>query len=149
MSIFGIPDRSRELTWKFALALAVAVPLLFAFNNKVDQRIRVGILLVLTGLVAAGITGLIGHVLVRRFHPGFRIARLLQAKRIEEARSLADKLVVKHPDDPLVLLNGVAAFYTAGDAKKAREILETVNPSRLPKVLADCYSTWQVTLKSV
>ena len=121
MSIFGIQDRSRKVTWKFLLACAIVGGVLFAMDRWAPGA-KKAVLLGLAGLVVAFIVLSVAYGLVfRRTHPASRISDLLQAGKTDEACSEAASLLEKTPDDPLVQLNSVAAYNAAGNLGRARD----------------------------
>jgi len=146
VAIFGIPDRSQKVTWKFLLSLAILVPGMFAVEHWAPRARKV-VLLCLVGIPVAVFVLFLAYALIfRGLHPASRIATLLRAKKIDEACVLAASLLEKTPDDLIVQFNSVAAYVAAGNLERARQILGTIKKERLEGFLLKEHARWEARL---
>jgi hypothetical protein len=141
LTIFGIPDHSRKVTWSFLFVLAIAFAGLILVRRSVDPAAMKGLFLVFAGLWGAFMAYVVFSAGLRR-HPASRISELLRSGKIDEACVLGAELLRLTPTDPLVQLNCVAAHYAAGDLVKARQILASIKPEKLPRMISKVYAHW-------
>jgi membrane protein implicated in regulation of membrane protease activity len=90
---------------------------------------------------------LVFAVAFARRHPADRIHRLLQEGKVEEAVRETEALVKERPDDPIVRINGTAAYARAGKTEEARRLLEGVDPQKLSGIAKDAYESWKRKLQ--
>lgn len=129
------------MTWSFLFVLAIALAGLILVRRSVDPAALKGLFLVFAGLWGAFMAYVVFSAGLRR-HPAGRISELLRSGKVDEACVLGAELLRLSPTDPMIQLNCVAANYAAGDLVKARQILATINPERLPRMITRVYAHW-------
>lgn len=145
LSIFGIPDRSQKVGWKFILAVAILAPSTYLISHRWPEAWR-SLTWIVLAIGAVGFLILLYYLWFSLFappHPANRIAELLKTGHVTEACALGAALLEKIPNDTLVQLNSVAAFHAAGKLDEARGVLATVKTDGLQKVFAEVYAHWQ------
>lgn len=148
MAIFGIPDPSPKVTWRFLLGCVILAAVLFGLRPFLGPIAGSIVLWTFAGLVGLLIIAFVFVALFRARHPCNRIAKLLQAGKIQDACVLGATLLQKSPEDDLIRLNCVAAQFAAGNTGEARRLYEAIRPERVPEALREGYRSWRDQLDS-